>query len=139
MDYQETITISRPITEVWAFFQEPRNDFGWQADLLGQKMIYKSPTGIGSIGREKRKSLGESTWEATEIILEQKLAYKSTSSKIPYEGAYLFESVKGGTKFTSDVHLEPSGLWKLAAPIVKHLARKQLVINLNRLKDMLEM
>ncbi len=139
MDYQETIIISRPITEVWVFFQEARNDFGWQADLLGQKIIYKSPTGIGTIGREKRKSLGESTWEVTEIILEQKLAYKSTSSEIPYQGSYLFESVEAGTKFTSAVHLELSGLWKLASPIVEYLSRKQLVINLHRLKDMLEM
>lgn len=139
MDYQESITINRPITEVWAFFQEARNDFGWQADLLRQKIINKSPTGVGTTGREKRKSLGESTWEVTEITHEHKIAYKSTFSLIPYNGAYIFESVEGGTKFTSGVHLELSGLWKLAAPIVKHLAQKQLVTNLNRLKDMLEM
>lgn len=139
MDYQESITINQPITEVWAFFEELRNDFGWQADLLGQKMIYKSPTGIGTTGREKRKLLGESTWTITEIIFEKKVAYKSTSSKIPYEGSYLLDSVEGGTKFTYVVHLELSVLWRLVAPIVKYLTRKQLVINLNRLKDMLEM
>ena len=139
MDFQETITINRPISEVWAFFQEPRNDFGWQADLLGQKMIYMSPTGVGTTAREKRKSFGESTWELTEFILEHKIAFKSTISPISYEGAYLFESVEGGTKFIYKMHAELSGLWKLGALIVKNRARKQLVINLNRLKDMLEM
>lgn len=139
MDYQESITINRPITEVWAFFEELRNDFGWQADLLRQKMLYKSPTGIGTTGREKRKMLGESTWECTEIIHEKKVSFKSTSSMIPYEGSYLLESVEGGTRFAYVVHLELSFLWKLVAPFVKYSARKQLVINLYRLKDMLEM
>jgi uncharacterized membrane protein len=139
MDYEGTITINRPITEVWAFFQEPRNDFGWQADLLGQTVIHKSPTGVGTIACERRKSLGESTWEVTEFVREHRIAYKSTSSRIPYEGVYLFESVEGATKFTSQVHLEPPPLWRLASPFLKRSALKQLIANLNRLKDMLEM
>lgn len=139
MDYQGTITINRPITEVWAFFQEPRNDFGWQADLLRQSMICESATGVGTTARERRKSLGESIWEVTEFTRERRIAYKSTSSRIPYEGAYLFESVQGGTRFTSQHHLELSGVWRLIAPIMRFFARKQLVTNLDRLQDMLEM
>jgi uncharacterized membrane protein len=139
MDYQAAITINRPIAEVWAFFQEARNDFGWQADLLGQTIIHKSPTGVGTIGREKRKSLGESTWEVTEFVRERRIAYKSASSRIPYQGVYLFEPVQGSTKFTSQVHLEPPLLWRLASPLVKRIALNQLIANLNRLKDMLEM
>jgi hypothetical protein len=102
-------------------------------------MIHESPTGVGTTARERRKSLGQSTWEVTEFTPERRMAYKSTSSRIPYEGAYLFESIEGGTRFTSQYRLELSGLWRLIAPIVKFFARKQLVTNLDRLKDMLEM
>jgi len=139
MDYRGTITIKRSVNEVWAFFQEPRNDFAWQADLLQHGILYESPTVVGSRGREIRKSLGESTWEVTEFIPEQRIAYKSISSSVPYQGAYLFEGVEGGTTFTSEYHLELSGLSSLLAPIVRHFAQKQLATNLDRLKWMLEM
>jgi len=139
MDYRGTITIRRPVNEVWAFFQQPRNDFAWQADLLRHSILYESPAKVGSRGRETRKSFGESTWEVTEFTPEQRIAYKSISSPVPYDGAYLFEGVEGGTRFTSEYHLELSGLSRLLAPIVRHLAQKQLVTNLDRLKWMLEM
>ncbi|MBE0477251.1 MAG: SRPBCC family protein [Coriobacteriia bacterium] len=100
MDIQGTITIERPIGEVWAFLQDLRNDFAWQADLLRETVLYNSPTGVGTKVRETRKGFGESTWEVTEVIPMRRVAYKSISSPIPYEGVYLFEEAAGATKFT---------------------------------------
>jgi len=90
--------------------------------------------------RETRKGLGESTWEITEYLPEQRISYKSTFSRFPYNGAYTFEALGSATKFTScQVDLELPFVLRLVSPVAKHRARAQLVVNLHRLKDMLEM
>jgi hypothetical protein len=139
MDIRESITIARPIADVWAFFQVPRNNFAWQADLLGQTMVRMSPELLGRVGREWRKRTGESTWEVIECTTDRTIGFKSLSSPVPYRGAYRFEPAQDGTRFIYEFHMDPPILWRLAAPVVKTVARKQLRINLARLKAMLEM
>jgi hypothetical protein len=83
MDIRESITVGRPIGDVRAFFQVPRNNFAWQADLLGQTMVRMSPELVGRVGCEWRKRTGASTWEVTERATERTIGFKGLSGPAP--------------------------------------------------------
>jgi uncharacterized membrane protein len=139
MEMQRTVRIERPLEDVWAFLERTANDFAWQADLLDEVVVYESPTGVGTRVHEKRRGFVESTWEITEVIPMQRIAYKSIESPIPYEGAYLFEGDDGATRFTYWARCDLRGAQKLIALLGRRQSQKQLDINLHRLKRMLEM
>ncbi len=143
MEFQYSILVDQSIEKVWEFFQTPKSEMLWQPSILEETIVQNSPAyQMGSTCREIRKYLGwhyESTWEITEFIPQRKIAYRSIVSPIVYEGAYLFERIGEGTKFT---YWLKSGegliLLKLMGPISKAIYRKQLQSDLSRLKGILE-
>gem|GEM_PF-2187334 len=143
MEIEGTVRIERPIGEVWAVFMEAypaayQNDFAWQPDLLDETVLFRSPTGLGTKVRERRPGLGESTWEIIELIPMQRIVWKSVESRMPYEGVYSYEEEAGATRYTYWARVEMRGLQKLLAPFARRASRKQLDVNLQRLKRILD-
>lgn len=139
MDVRDSVVIDRPVADAWAFFQEPKNNFAWQADLLGQTMLCMGPDLVGRVGREHRTGIGESEWEATDCEPRGTIAFKSLSGPNPCTGAYRFEQVREGTRYSHDLHLDLPVAWRLISAVVKTVGVRRLQTNLARPKAMLEM
>ena len=64
--------------------------------------------------------------------------FKIPTGPMPGQGTYLFEATPDGTRVTSRVELEPSGLSRLAAPLIAGSLRREIAAGLPVLREMLE-
>lgn len=138
---EQSITINRTQEEVFVFIANPENETKWQGDLVESKLTSDGAVGVGSKGRDVRQFMGKpavTTWEITEYQPHNKMAFRVITGPIPFQGAYLFESVPGGTKFTFSAWAETKGISKLFDPIVNRMGRKQYERDLATLKTVLE-
>jgi hypothetical protein len=126
---------------VFAFLANPENETQWQADLIEAKLTSPGPIGVGATGRDVRKFMGRetvTTWQVTEFEPNQKMAFKVISGPMPFQGAYIFETANGSTRFVYKVTAETSGLSRLFDPLVSRLVRSQGEKQMAALKTALE-
>ena len=61
------------------------------------------PLTVGTTGHEVYRYLGidiVTTWEITEFMTNRRVAYRSTSGPVSYEGSMSYESTDDGTRLT---------------------------------------
>lgn len=137
-----SVVINRPIAEVSAFLDDPKNVPKWESGLIVSEQTSEGPVGVGNTGRRVNKIMGrriESTWELTEYAPPARSAFKSTSGDISYTGSVELEAVDGGTRVTYSVDAQMSGfIWRLLDPLMGMFAQRQFRSDMNRLKEVLE-
>ncbi len=134
-------TINRPVEEVFAYVTEIENTPQWSTGWVEVKQTSPGPMAEGATFRTVGKFLGqriEQTYELTEFEPQRRFAARSTSGPIPTRWEYTFEPSGGGTRVNATAEFDPSGLFKLAEPIVANMAKRQLATDLANLKDILE-
>ncbi len=100
---EKSVVIERSVEEVFGFTDNPANEALWQSGTIESRYTSEGPVGVGSTGASVAKALGrtiETTWEITEYEPNRRVVFLSTSGPIPYEGAWLYEAVDGGTRLT---------------------------------------
>ena len=68
----------------------------------------------------------------------KKIAFKSISGTSPFEQSFLFESTAEGTRLTTRLELQTTGLMGLAEPLIASGVKREMDANFGDLKDMLE-
>jgi len=139
--FEDSIVISRPVAEVFAFTVDPEKEPLWQPSVRESRQISEGPMGKGATVRNVTRLLGrnmESFWEVTEYEVNRKRGARSSSRSFPYAFVDIYEPVDGGTKLTSYVQLEAVGIFKLVEPLVGFVVRRQLASILSNLKTLLE-
>ena len=137
---QASVTINRPLEEVFRFMTDNQNALQWQSGLL-EARVTNDVVGIGKTWVDVVQFLGrriEIASELTEFEPLRMVGFKSTSGPIPLEGRYVFEPDGEGTKVTFTMQGEAGGFFKLAEPIVARATQRQWETNLANLKDLLE-
>jgi uncharacterized protein YndB with AHSA1/START domain len=137
---QASMTINRPIEEVFRFMTNHQNALQWQAGLL-EARVTNDVVGVGKTWVDVVQVLGrriEIASELTEFEPLRRVGFKSTSGPIPIEGRYSYEQEGQGTKVTFTMQGEAGGFFKLAEPIVARATQRQWETNLANLKDLLE-
>ena len=137
---QASVTVNRPLEEVFRFMTDTQNALQWQSGLL-EARVTNDVVGIGKTWVDVMQFLGrriEIASELTEFEPLRTVGFKSTSGPIPLEGRYSFEPDGGGTKVSFTMQGEPGGFFKLAEPIVARSTQRQWDTNLANLKDLLE-
>ena len=141
MKIEHSIVIDRPLAEVFEYLTNIENHVKWRAGLVEAEKTSDGPIGVGSTGREVATFLGkrmETTFELTEFKPNSVMAFKSTSGPMPLQGRQTFEEVSGGTKVNFKIEGESGGLFKLAGPMLKGMASRQIETDFANLKDLLE-
>jgi uncharacterized membrane protein len=136
-----SIMINRPIEEVFAYVGEMQNGPKWQPALVEVRRITEGPLGIGTQYTGVRKFMGrrmESVIEYTTYEQNKKVAFKSISGPSPLEQSFLFEPTTEGTRITSRLEMQTSGLMGLAEPLIASGLKREVDANFGILKDMLE-
>lgn len=141
MRTEATITINRPVEEVFAYETDFDRVPEWQSGTLEMKMTSEGPLRAGATYRFVGQGLGkhiETHCEITEFEQNKKWCYKILSGPVAGTGCTSYEPVAGGTKITVVSETDLKGFFKLAEAVVARMARRQVEADLRNLKDILE-
>ena len=139
--FENSVVINRPVEEVFAFMSDVEKAAQYESGVEERVLTSEGPLGVGSAGRDISRFLGrrrESTWEVTEFEPNKRVAIKSTSGPIEYQGSYAWESVGDATKVSVAFETQLGGFFRLAEPLVVRMARRQGEADLANLKDLRE-
>jgi uncharacterized protein YndB with AHSA1/START domain len=143
MHMENTITIERPIEEVFEYVSTPENDPRWVSVSIRNQRTLPGPMRVGMTTEEDVKIFGQrsrDTWEVTQYEPPTVIAYRATSGLLCGGVVRLrCEPVEGGTRLTHAVEYEVRGIYyKTIAPLMPW-ATKRLLASMDRtLKDLLE-
>ena len=144
MRIEESIEIKRPPAEVFAFFDDRRNDSRWMETVVSSEWIDEGEsTGLGRRGRMVMYAprLTEFEDEVTEYEPARRVGHRSVSKSMTIFTACHADPVPGGTRATLVFEPErlPGGrLGKLVAPFITRTVRRNYRADLARLKRILE-
>jgi Polyketide cyclase / dehydrase and lipid transport len=136
-----SMTIYRPVRQVFDFMSTPENDFQWQYGTLATARLSE---GIGSLGpffRSIGHLLGRrnlSTFEVTEYELNSKYGFRSLSGPLPSQTSYTFEMAEGGTRINVSTRMRAVSIFHMNERMLEKKIKIQLKENLTMLKGLLE-
>jgi len=140
---ESTIEINRPLEEVIAFVDDNSNDPIWQTSVLESEKVSGGDIAVGSQYHVKEKFLGriiEQDWEVTARNADgSQWEAKSVSGPFPMETSMQFETSGQNTRVSRTVSIDVGRFFKLASPVVAHIAKREMDMDFANLKELLEM
>ena len=136
-----SVTIRRPIAEVWEFAANPENDVKSRSGVLRFSLTSDGPIGVDSSATEVLEFPGrrvEATWEVTEFRPIERFAFMTRSGHVSLEGTVSFESEGDGTRVVAAVQGESGGFLRVAEPLLARIARRRMENDHRTLKNILE-
>jgi uncharacterized protein YndB with AHSA1/START domain len=134
-----TITIARPVSDVFAFLADAENDTQWRGGVI--QMTRTSGQGVGTTYRQIVAGPGgrriDADVEITEFVLDQRIAFRTTKGPVRPTGSYDVQARDGGTMVTFRLAATLGGVKKLMAPVVAKTMKSE-VAALAELKRVLE-
>jgi carbon monoxide dehydrogenase subunit G len=134
MEFRNTLTIRRPIEEVFAFLADFENVPRWNHAIESTTKTSPGPVGVGSTYRQIRlePSRSEEGFGVTVFEPGSRLAIHARVD-------YRLEPIEGATRLINDVELQPSSaVSKLLAPFAGSKIKAAVAENLDALKRVLE-
>jgi hypothetical protein len=139
--FENTVTIARPVEEVFAYLADARNLPQWNYAIEQTRKISPGPVGVGTVYRQTR-TLPSRSQEDFEIVLFQppgQLALDGTFGPFRAQASYLLEPAASGTKLTNKWDLQPaSPSLRLFGPLAIPKVKSAVAENLRTLKRILE-
>ena len=136
---QNTVHVSRPAAEVFAFVADPANWPKWNP-AVREASASERPVRVGTSIRSRAKLLGrtvELDGRVIEHLPDRRFATKALKP-YPFTVTWTFEPEDGGTKVVRTGNLETTGLLRLLSPITRRLAWKADQVSLEKMKALLE-
>jgi hypothetical protein len=139
---ESSVTISRPVAEVFAFFL----DFDKNAAQMDPSIesVSKTPAGStrsGTTFRFSQRILGkmrDTITIFTSIELNRNIEIASSFGPLRPRGSFSFTEGRQGTTVTVRVNPNPTGPFKLLAPLFDRVAQKIWAERFTRIKTALE-
>lgn len=139
--FSESITISRPSADVFAFVADMNNIPKWQSEVVSSRVITPGPTKVGTRFTEDVKmgpTRTTAACEVTEFSPGSSMAFKAISQRMDYEGSIGVESVAGASRLTMKGSAQMKGWWRLMEPLMKREFQNGIRKELGTLKAVLE-
>ena len=141
IDIDHSVTIDRPLEEVWEFVADPANNPQWQSGVTQSDQSPTGPIGVGTRVRIVRKFMGqrvEAVFDTTEFVANEKFAFKSLSGPLSVSGSMALETTAAGTELTYRGSGQATGVLGLGETIIAGLINRQVADDLRTLKTLLE-
>lgn len=144
MRIEESITIERPPEEVFAFFDNRRNDSRWMETVVSSEWLEEDgPTSLGRRGRMVMRVPRATEFhdEVTDYEPGRRVSHRMVSESMVMTTACHADPAPGGTRATLVFESErlPGGvLGRVTAPFVARSVRRNYRADLVRLKQILE-
>jgi uncharacterized protein YndB with AHSA1/START domain len=133
-----TITIARPVGDVFAFLANAENDRQWRSGVI--EMTRTGGQGVGTTYRQVVAGPGGrriDDVEITEFVPDQRIAFRTTKGPVRPTGTYDLRAQDGSTELTFRLTAKLSGLKTLTAPMAGKTMKAE-VAALTQLKRVLE-
>ncbi|MGH8958236.1 MAG: SRPBCC family protein, partial [Acidimicrobiia bacterium] len=127
IDSLKSVTIDRPVEEVFAYVTDTSNDPAWHTDILEARKTSEGPIGVGTTWHARFKpSMGISEGDMDVVAFEPNRMEVQRGVIGPMQPTltYLFEPANGGTRFTRHVQIKVSGFMRLMEPLMRLMTAK---------------
>jgi uncharacterized protein YndB with AHSA1/START domain len=140
MQFSNTVTIDRPVDEVFAFLTHFENLPRWNYAISETRKTSLGPVGVGARYEQTRAIPTQhvETFEVTAFEPYQTVAIRGTFSGFPGRFTYELESMGKLTRLVNTVDLETSSLVSIVAPLMTSRIGAAVAENLDELKHVLE-
>jgi carbon monoxide dehydrogenase subunit G len=138
---ENSITIARPIDEVFAFLLDGTNNIFWRPAVLSVERKAGAPDGVGAVYAQQLKGpVGRPIAGDYQIVTcepNTHLAFQVIEGPARPTGAYNLTTVLSGTNVQFVLDLQPTGIVKLMDGLIAQTMRSE-VATLSNLKSYLE-
>jgi carbon monoxide dehydrogenase subunit G len=137
----KSVTINTPLEEVFTFIGNFENESQWADEVVRTERTSEGPTGVGSTFADHVRFMGRSMKTSYEVVGYEPnsvITVKTSSGPVPFTATYSFDEVDGSTRLSIGADIEPRGLFKLAAPMIRRQLDRQWTRNFAHLKALLE-
>jgi uncharacterized protein YndB with AHSA1/START domain len=139
--FQNTVTIRRPVQDVFAFLADFENIPTWNYAIVETRKTSPGPVGPGSTYRQVRSvpRRSEEGFEVTVFEPTSRLEIHGDIGPFTATIGYLLAPEADGTSLTNVVDLEPpAGPLRLVAPLAISRVKAAVAGNLDKLRQILE-
>lgn len=147
--FEVTITIRRPLEDVFRFVAQGENGSKWNSAVKEVKQVSEGTVGVGTqywMLRELPNGKVENTYEITEFEPNKKLSIKIVSGPTPFFYRYTFEPSGESTRLSLHAEVDKEGLVEVLgtkariAPefLLTRFLREGVESNFKSLKSILE-
>jgi len=139
--FENTVTIERPVEDVFAFLADFQNVPRWNYAIGHTTKTSPGPVGVGTTYRQARSipTRSQEGFEVTVFDPTHRLAAEGEIGPFQARVAYLLEPVGDATRLTNAMELKPSsGVSRLLAPLAASRVKAAVAENLGKLKQILE-
>jgi carbon monoxide dehydrogenase subunit G len=137
----QSVTVNRPVEEVWEFISNFENTTRWSRGVLEARQTSEGPIGVGSTLQTVVQAFGRrrtASYLVTEYEPNRAFAFKVTSGVMTSQARYSVEPAGAGTRLTGSGEIDAVGLYKLLAPILIRTVKRHSEDDLANAKRILE-
>jgi uncharacterized protein YndB with AHSA1/START domain len=137
---EHTVTIGRPVQEVWDYLMDSRNDAVWINNVVEVGRGGDLPVADGVEIEETLKFLGIRVPVKMTVREHQPTTHSAVavSGPVAGRGSYDLVPADDGTRLTMAFEADAHGFFKLTEPVFARMARRDVTTSLEQLKDLLE-
>jgi len=141
-ELEVSVEINRPLKDVVAFVDDCYNDPMWQSSVLESEKVTEGNPKVGTVYQVKEKFLGrviEQQWQVTERNEDGSCwSAKTLSGSFPMKTSLCMEAIGDKTRVVRTLSIDVGHFFKVAAPVVSHIAKRELDMDFANLKELLE-
>lgn len=140
MDLEYSVTIHRPIDEVFAFASDPDRDPEWGTLMVESVKTTPGPLGVGSVFQQTAAFMGIRATIQLEVTAYRRCELMGYRVVQPLNAEHhrLFEETLEGTRLTFYTRVDPPRQYQLGVSIMRRGAQRQMETDMNRMKERLE-
>lgn len=142
VDRTDSITIARPVEEVFAYVTDTSNDPAWHTDILEVQKRSEGPIGMGTkwhVGFKPFMGVSEGSMEVAGFEPNRTEVLRGAMGPMHTTLTFLFEPADGGTRVTRRVQIKLSGVMRLMGPIMQWVdapkRNRRFLANLKRVLE----
>ena len=142
---ERQVTIERPLDEVFAYMSNAENDRYWRTNVKFIERTKEAEGGGSGVGAEYRQQVKgpfgglRADLRYTEYVKNERIAFDTITGSVRPHGTIEFSAPSPDT---TEVHVrldwEPTGAWKVFAPMMAKVLQKNLDASYDNLKAKLE-
>ena len=137
-----TTDIDCPVGDVFAYVTDPQKLPTWQTNTVSVVQEGDGPVRVGTRLREVHRGPGgkelPSLVEVSELDPGRTFALRMLEGPLPIDGRIELAPAGAGTRMAFTAHGEPTGLMRVAQPLLRIALKRQFAQHCANLKDVME-
>ena len=142
MQVTSSLEVDRPAAEAFAFIADAENNPKWQKGMRSCRWTTEPPIRIGSIYAQEATFLGKpitSTFEVVAFEPDRSITIRTITSTFPIEVTRSAEPLSADRcRVCAVVRGDPSGVFRIATPLLRRIVQRSVRGDYRRLKTLLE-